>query len=157
MAIIDYLLIQIFAGQFLLSTQHCPCSCDQTEANSSGRNLHVPESCEGYHGPCAPAGDPVCCVSLEALKQDSWEDLRLCHALSDSLPGEETNMCVYSILYSPTGFIWWKPMIAFVKLTAFNSSDPTKTFEGKEIVYDICFLFIDSHNPLLVHWSHPSN
>lgn len=105
MTIMDYLLIQIFAGQFLLSAQHRPCSCDQVEANSSGRNLHVPESCESYHGPCAPAGDPVCGVSLEALQQDSWEDLRLCHALSGSFPGKETNMYVYSILYSPTRFI----------------------------------------------------
>lgn len=105
MTIMDYLLIRLFAGQFLLSAQHRPCSCDQAEANSSGRNLHVPESCEGYHGPCAPAGDPVCCVSLEALQQDSWEDLRLFHALSDSFPGKETNMHVYSILYFPTRFI----------------------------------------------------
>lgn len=98
--VMDYLLIWIFAGQFLLSAQHRPRACDQNEADSWGRDLLVPEGCEGYHGPCAPAGDPVCRVSLEALQQDSWEDLWLCHALSDSFPGKEPTLCLLAGLFS---------------------------------------------------------
>lgn len=65
----------IFAGQLLLSAEHCPGAGEETEGNPGGGIAQVPEGGEGHSGPRPPAGGPVCRPSLEAFQPATWPSL----------------------------------------------------------------------------------
>lgn len=68
-------VISFFADQLLLFAQHRQGACKQTETIPRARVTHIPEGSEGHSDPGAPAGSPVCCLSLETLPQVPWDDL----------------------------------------------------------------------------------
>ena len=77
----------IFAVELLLPAEHHPGACEENKGIAGGL-VHVPEGSEGHFDPGAPSGGPVRHPSLATFPPRAWEDLRLCDALSDSLPGE---------------------------------------------------------------------